>query len=70
MKTKHNSQPQRPRDLRGKEHINIPEHNVHTRLAMLVGAINTVRVTCEDKEIVKIMTQILRAGGMLIDDED
>jgi hypothetical protein len=70
MKNRHNTQPQRPRDMRGgDEHIEINEHNVHARLNMLVGAINTVRLTCGDTELEKMMTQILRAGGVLVDDD-
>ena len=70
MKNKHNTQPQRPRDMRGgDEHIEIPEHNVHARLNLLVGAINTVRLTCGDTELEQMMTQILRAGGVLVDDD-
>jgi hypothetical protein len=70
MKSKHNTQPQRPRDLRDRDlKLDIPESNVHVRLRMLVGAINTVRVTCKDSDIVDLMTQILVAGGVLVDDD-
>jgi len=71
MTNKHNTQPQRPRDMRGgDEHIEITEHNVHVRFKLLVGAINSIRLTCEDAELEKMMTQILRAGGVLVDDDN
>ena len=72
MKNRHNTQPQRPKDLRliqDGEHIEITENNVHVRLKMLVGAINTVRLTCCDEDLERLMTQILRASGVLIDDD-
>ena len=70
MKSRHNTQPQRPRDLSDRDlKLEIPKSSVHVRLSMLVGAINTVRVTCKDSEIVDLMTQILVAGGVLVDDD-
>lgn len=71
MKNKHNTQPQRPRDMRGgDEHIEITKDNAHMHLRRMVAAINTLRVTSEpDSHMAKMMTQILRAGGMLVDDD-
>ena len=70
MKSRHNTQPQRPRDLSDRDlKLDIPESNVHVRLRMLIGAINVVRVTSKDSEIADLMTQILVAGGVLVDDE-
>ena len=78
MRKKHNTQPQRPRDLRGNEHLEIPElpeftssnmRGLHRRLSLLIGAIDVVRITCGDTELEQIMTDILRAGGVLIDDD-
>ena len=67
---RNNTQPQRPRDLRDRElKLEIPESSVHVRLRMLIGAINVVRVTSKDSEIADLMTQILVAGGVLVDDE-
>jgi len=63
--------PQRLADLSDRKlKIDIPEPNVHVRLRMLVGAINNVRVTCNDSDISKILTQVLLAGGVLVDDDD
>jgi len=71
MRKKHNTQPQRPRDVRGgDEHIEITDNNVYVRFKLLVGAINVVRITCANAELEQIMTDILRAGGVLIDDDN
>ena len=72
MKSRHNTQPQRPRDLRDRDlkfvSLNsMPESKIHAKLRMLIGAINVVRVTSKDSEIADLMTQILVAGGVLVD---
>ena len=69
---RNNTQPQRPRDLSDRElkiAKDFPESNVHVKLRMLIGAINVVRVTSKDSEIADLMTQILVAGGVLVDDD-
>lgn len=40
-----------------------------TRLMMLIGAINTLRVTVTDPEVKLMLTNLLRAAGVFIDDE-
>jgi len=42
---------------------------LHRRLSLLIGAINVVRLTCDNPELEQIMTDILRAGGDPIDDD-
>ena len=45
-----------------------PTDNVHVKLTMLIGAINVVRLATTDKELRAVMTNVLRAGGVLTDD--
>lgn len=76
MTKKHNTQPQRP-DIRGSdENIEIQEYgkydrynSVEVRFKLLVGAINAVRLTCANTELEQLMADILRAGGVLVDDD-
>jgi hypothetical protein len=74
MKNKHNTRPQQVKDVRSnehlEEHVEINSDNAHMHLRRMVAAINTLRVTSEpDSHMAKMMTQILRAGGMLVDDD-
>ena len=46
-----------------------PTDNVHVKLTLLIGAINCVRLATTDKELKAVMTNVLRAGGVLTDDK-
>ena len=46
-----------------------PTDNVHVKLTMLIGAINVVRLATTDKELREVMSNILRAGGVLTEDD-
>ena len=46
-----------------------PTDNVHVKLTLLIGAINCVRLATTDKDLKAVMTNVLRAGGVLTDDD-
>ena len=46
-----------------------PTDNIHVKLTLLIGAINCVRRATTDKELKAVMTNVLRAGGVLTDDD-
>ena len=46
-----------------------PTDNVHVKLTMLIGAINVVRLATTDPDLRAVMTNVLRAGGVLTDDD-
>lgn len=46
-----------------------PTDNVHVKLTLLIGAINCVRLATTDKELREVMSNILRAGGVLTEDD-
>ena len=46
-----------------------PTDNVHVKLTLLIGAINCVRLATTDKELREVMSNILRAGGVLTADD-
>ena len=45
-----------------------PTDNVHVKLTLLIGAINCVRLATTDKELKAVMTNVLRAGGVLTEE--
>ena len=45
-----------------------PTDNVHVKLTLLIGAINCVRLATTDPDLRAVMTNVLRAGGVLTDD--
>jgi len=46
-----------------------PTDNVHVKLTLLIGAINCVRLATTDPDLRAVMTNVLRAGGVLTDDD-
>ena len=46
-----------------------PTDNIHVKLTLLIGAINCVRLATTDNDLKAIMTNVLRAGGVLTDDD-
>ena len=46
-----------------------PTDNIHVKLTLLIGAINCVRLATTDKELKAVMTNVLRAGGVLTEDD-
>ena len=74
MKNKHNTRPQRPRQISHDTETErvVPADNM--RLNRLVGAINTARLASRDPssknpELEKVLTHIMIAGGFLVDGE-
>ena len=41
-----------------------------TRLTMMIGALNIVRMAIDDEDIKLMLTNVLRAGGWFVDDDD
>lgn len=70
-KNRHNTQPQRPRDLRssGGVYVETEFGNAGEKLQKVLGEINITRLTCGHKPTEERMAQILRIIGVLTDDE-
>ena len=49
--------------------ITVPTGCTHTKLQMIIGAINVARNNIKDEDVKLLLTEILRAGGCLVDNE-
>ena len=49
--------------------ITVPTGCTHTKLQMIIGAINVARNIIKDEDVKHLLTEILRAGGCLVDNE-
>ena len=49
--------------------ITVPTGGTHTKLQMIIGAINVARNNIKDEDVKNLLTERLRAGGCLVDNE-